>query len=140
MIFLAEAGEEGTTRVGIQFMVEQHFPESTRNIASPKAAASSASGGRVRYASVQTLEKIPRAIELTARGVAGHGSVPLETNAVAQSGGRGRRARPVAAADPAERNHAAPTSIASRRSRRLMRPRAIAPCSPDPKADGRAVD
>src|SRR5436309_5369795 len=27
VIFLAESGEEGTTRVGIQFMVNQHFPE-----------------------------------------------------------------------------------------------------------------
>ena len=27
VIFLAEAGEEGTTRVGIQFMVQQHFSE-----------------------------------------------------------------------------------------------------------------
>src|SRR5215213_2193383 len=27
VIFLAEAGEEGTTRVGIQYMIEQHFSE-----------------------------------------------------------------------------------------------------------------
>jgi acetylornithine deacetylase/succinyl-diaminopimelate desuccinylase-like protein len=39
-------------------------------------------GGQVRYASVQTIEKIPRAVELTATGTAGHASVPLETNAV----------------------------------------------------------
>jgi acetylornithine deacetylase/succinyl-diaminopimelate desuccinylase-like protein len=39
-------------------------------------------GGKVKYASVQTLEKIPRAIELTARGPSGHGSVPLQGNAV----------------------------------------------------------
>jgi acetylornithine deacetylase/succinyl-diaminopimelate desuccinylase-like protein len=39
-------------------------------------------GGRVKYASVETLEKIPRAIELTARGVAGHGSVPLKSNPI----------------------------------------------------------
>jgi acetylornithine deacetylase/succinyl-diaminopimelate desuccinylase-like protein len=31
---------------------------------------------------VQTLEKIPRAIELVARGISGHGSVPLKSNAV----------------------------------------------------------
>jgi acetylornithine deacetylase/succinyl-diaminopimelate desuccinylase-like protein len=36
----------------------------------------------VKFASVQTLEKIPRAIELVARGPSGHGSVPLGTNAV----------------------------------------------------------
>jgi acetylornithine deacetylase/succinyl-diaminopimelate desuccinylase-like protein len=36
----------------------------------------------VKFASVQTLEKIPRAIQLTAKGVAGHGSVPLESNSI----------------------------------------------------------
>jgi acetylornithine deacetylase/succinyl-diaminopimelate desuccinylase-like protein len=36
----------------------------------------------VKFASIQTVEKIPRGIRLTARGVAGHGSVPLETNAI----------------------------------------------------------
>ena len=37
----------------------------------------------MKFASVQTLEKIPRGIELIARGVAGHGSVPLRTNPIA---------------------------------------------------------
>ena len=32
VIFLAEAGEEGTTRVGIQFMVNQHFPSHRRRV------------------------------------------------------------------------------------------------------------
>ena len=41
-------------------------------------------GGRVRFTSVQTQEKIPHGIELIARGVAGHGSVPLRTNAIAR--------------------------------------------------------
>jgi acetylornithine deacetylase/succinyl-diaminopimelate desuccinylase-like protein len=36
----------------------------------------------VAYASVQTLEKIPYGFELVARGVAGHGSVPLRSNAI----------------------------------------------------------
>ena len=39
VIFLAEAGEEGTTRVGIQFMVQQHFPRLMPSTASPRAAA-----------------------------------------------------------------------------------------------------
>ena len=37
----------------------------------------------MRYASVQTVEKIPNGIDLIARGPAGHGSVPLMTNAIA---------------------------------------------------------
>jgi acetylornithine deacetylase/succinyl-diaminopimelate desuccinylase-like protein len=36
----------------------------------------------VKYAGIATLEKIPFAIELTAKGIAGHGSVPLRTNAI----------------------------------------------------------
>lgn len=82
VIFLAEAGEEGTTRVGIQFMVEQHFAEIDAEFCLAEGGGVLRSGGAVRYASVQTAEKIPRAIELIATGSAGHGSVPLETNAV----------------------------------------------------------
>ena len=38
--------------------------------------------GEVRYAEIQTLEKIPRGIELVAHGISGHGSIPLKSNAV----------------------------------------------------------
>ena len=82
VIFLAEAGEEGTTRVGIQFMIQQHFAEIDAEYCLAEGGSVLRRGGQVRYASVQTAEKIPRAILLTATGVAGHGSVPLETNSV----------------------------------------------------------
>jgi acetylornithine deacetylase/succinyl-diaminopimelate desuccinylase-like protein len=82
VIFLAEAGEEGTTRVGIQFMVQQHFSEIDAEYCLAEGGSVLRSGGQMRYARVQTAEKIPRAIQLTATGVAGHGSVPLETNSV----------------------------------------------------------
>src|SRR5512145_3161028 len=82
VIFLAESGEEGSTRVGIQFMVNQHFSEIDAEFCLAEGGGVVRQGGQVKYASIQTTEKIPRAIELTARGVAGHGSVPLKTNAV----------------------------------------------------------
>jgi acetylornithine deacetylase/succinyl-diaminopimelate desuccinylase-like protein len=82
VIFLAEAGEEGSTRVGIQFMVNEHYPAIDAEYCLAETGSVTRSGGEVRYASVQTLEKQPRAIELTARGPAGHGSVPLTTNAI----------------------------------------------------------
>jgi acetylornithine deacetylase/succinyl-diaminopimelate desuccinylase-like protein len=82
VIFLAEAGEEGTTRVGIQFMVQQHFPEIDAEYCLAEGGSVLRTGGRVRYASVQTAEKIPHGILLTATGTAGHGSVPLETNSI----------------------------------------------------------
>jgi len=82
VIFLFEAGEEGSTRVGIQFMVNQHYSEIDSEFCLAEGGGVVRQGGQVKYATVQTIEKIPRAIELTARGVAGHGSVPLKTNAV----------------------------------------------------------
>jgi acetylornithine deacetylase/succinyl-diaminopimelate desuccinylase-like protein len=83
VIFLAEAGEEGSTRVGIQFMTRQHFPKIDAEYCLAEGGSVTRAGGTVRFGSAQTLEKIPRGIELTARGVAGHGSVPLRTNAIA---------------------------------------------------------
>ncbi len=82
VIFLAEAGEEGSTRFGIDFMVKQHFGEIDAEYCYAEGGNVRREGGQVRFASIQTLEKIPRDIELTARGPAGHGSIPLTTNAV----------------------------------------------------------
>ena len=82
VIFLAEAGEEGTTRVGIQFMVQRHFEEIDAEYCLAEGGSVLRSGGATRYASVQTAEKIPHGIMLTATGTAGHGSVPLETNSI----------------------------------------------------------
>lgn len=82
VIFLMEAGEEGATRVGIKFMAERNFAKIDAEYCFAEGANVVRAGGAVRFAGVQTLEKIPRAIELTARGVSGHASVPLRSNAV----------------------------------------------------------
>jgi acetylornithine deacetylase/succinyl-diaminopimelate desuccinylase-like protein len=82
VIALFEAGEEGTTRIGIQFMANQHFSAIDAEYCFAEGGGVTRQNGQVRFASIQTLEKIPRAIQLTARGVAGHGSVPLQSNAV----------------------------------------------------------
>jgi acetylornithine deacetylase/succinyl-diaminopimelate desuccinylase-like protein len=86
VIFLAEAGEEGSTRVGIQFMVNQHFPEIEAEYCLAETGGVMREGGEVKYATVQTLEKIPRAVELTATGISGHGSIPLPSNPVVRLG------------------------------------------------------
>jgi len=86
VIFLAEAGEEGTTEWGINFMVEEHFPEIDSEYCLAEGGGVERAGGRVRFASIGTLEKVPRTLELVARGPSGHGSVPLTTNAVGRLG------------------------------------------------------
>lgn len=82
VIFLAEAGEEASTQVGIKFMVENHWAEIDAEYCLAEGGSVTRTGGQVRFASVQSSEKIPYGVTLTARGPAGHGSVPLRTNAV----------------------------------------------------------
>jgi acetylornithine deacetylase/succinyl-diaminopimelate desuccinylase-like protein len=83
VIFLAEAGEEGASRVGVQFMAEQHFEDIDAEYCFAEGGNTIREAGQAKFASIQTLEKIPRAVELVAHGPSGHGSVPLKTNAVA---------------------------------------------------------
>ena len=82
VIFLAESGEEGTTNVGIDFMVKEHGDQIDAEYCLAEGGQTSRIGGRVRFVGVELLEKVPRAIELVAHGTSGHGSIPLEDNAV----------------------------------------------------------
>lgn len=82
VIFLAEAGEEGSTRVGIQHMVAQHYADIDAEFCFAEGGAFTRVGGRIERAQLQSAEKIPHAIELTASGVSGHASVPLQGNAI----------------------------------------------------------
>jgi len=83
VIFLAEAGEEGTTRVGIDFMTSQHASEIQAEYCFAEGGNVTRAGGSVKFAGVQTTEKLVRTVELVATGPAGHGSVPLRGNAIA---------------------------------------------------------
>jgi len=87
VIFLSESGEEGSSGVGIGYMVKEHFPEIDAEYCLAEGGGVVRIGGDVKYATVQTLEKIPRGIELVARGISGHGSVPLKTNAIVHLAG-----------------------------------------------------
>ena len=84
VIFLAEAGEEGTTRVGIDYMISEHFDAIDAEFCLAEGGGVRMAGGRVQFASIGTMEKTPRTIELIARGPSAHGSVPITTNAVAR--------------------------------------------------------
>ncbi len=87
VVVLFEAGEEGATRVGIQFMADQHYADIDAEYCLAEGGGGTRERGQMKFVSVQTLEKIPRAISLTARGVAGHGSVPLQSNAIVHLSG-----------------------------------------------------
>jgi acetylornithine deacetylase/succinyl-diaminopimelate desuccinylase-like protein len=82
VIFLAEAGEEGNVRFGIDYMVKNHWPEIDAEYCFAEGGGVVRTAGKIQYASIQTSEKIPYVVKLTARGISGHGSVPLRSNAI----------------------------------------------------------
>jgi acetylornithine deacetylase/succinyl-diaminopimelate desuccinylase-like protein len=82
VIFLAEAGEEGTSTYGIDYMVKEHWPEIESEFALAEGGAIVSEGGRPRYLLVSNTEKIPQRVRLVAHGTAGHGSRPTMDNAV----------------------------------------------------------
>jgi len=82
VIFLAEAGEEGTTHVGVDFMVNEHWDAIDAEYCLAEGGGTVARNGEVQYVSIATTEKFPMRVTLIARGTAGHGSVPRLDNAV----------------------------------------------------------
>lgn len=82
VIFLAEAGEEGTTKFGIDFMVAQHWKEIEAEFALAEGGTTIVRDGKVRIVEIGATEKVPRPIRLVAHGRAGHGSRPTPDNAV----------------------------------------------------------
>jgi acetylornithine deacetylase/succinyl-diaminopimelate desuccinylase-like protein len=82
VIFLAESCEEGGGPDGIGFMVDKHFAEIDAEYCLAEGGGVVRTGGKIRYAGVATTEKIPQRARLVARGISGHGSVPLRTNAI----------------------------------------------------------
>ena len=83
VIFLAEAGEEGASQLGVELVAREHFPAIDAEYCFAEGGNVARIGGAVKYASIQTLEKLSMNVEATARGTSGHASVPLLDNAVA---------------------------------------------------------
>jgi acetylornithine deacetylase/succinyl-diaminopimelate desuccinylase-like protein len=83
VILLAEAGEEGTTQFGIDFMVEKHWDEIACEYAFNEGGDIVEENGKVQYVAVSTTQKVPRGFSLIAKGTSGHGSAPRVDNAIA---------------------------------------------------------
>jgi acetylornithine deacetylase/succinyl-diaminopimelate desuccinylase-like protein len=82
VIFVAEAGEEASTGPGIDYLVNEHWPELDAEACLAEGGTVRREGGQVRFALVQTAEKIPRGAKLVSTGPSGHGSRPMRTNAI----------------------------------------------------------
>lgn len=82
VIFLAESGEEGTTSVGMDFMVNERWDKIACEFALNEGGWVSWENGNVRYVAVTTTEKVPNTTRLVARGTSGHGSMPRMDNPI----------------------------------------------------------
>jgi acetylornithine deacetylase/succinyl-diaminopimelate desuccinylase-like protein len=83
VILLAEAGEEGTTQFGIDFMVAQHWDQIACEYALNEGGDIVEENGKIQYVAVSTTQKVPRGFTLVAHGTSGHGSAPRVDNAIA---------------------------------------------------------
>ncbi len=86
VILLAEAGEEGTTRYGIDYMIAEHWDKIDCEYVLNEGGAIHETNGGVDYAAVGTTEKVPRGMLLVARGSSGHASMPRLDNPIEHLG------------------------------------------------------
>lgn len=84
VILLVEAGEEGSTGVGIGYVVAEHYPDIQAEYCFAEGGNVTRAAGQVKFAAIQTREKVSRGIELTAVGPSGHGSAPLAGMAIVE--------------------------------------------------------
>lgn len=82
VIFVSEAGEEAGTQFGIRYLVDEHFKDIEAETCLAEGGLVSRKAGQIRYAVVQTAEKLPGSVTLIAHGPAGHGSRPLRSSAI----------------------------------------------------------
>jgi acetylornithine deacetylase/succinyl-diaminopimelate desuccinylase-like protein len=83
VILLAEAGEEGTTQYGIDYVVREHWEKIECEYAINEGGGFLLGpDGQLAVAGVSPTEKIPRGLRVVARGSSGHGSMPRLDNPV----------------------------------------------------------
>jgi acetylornithine deacetylase/succinyl-diaminopimelate desuccinylase-like protein len=82
VILLAEAGEEGTSQYGIDYLVAHHWDKIDCEYALNEGGTFHVVGNKVQYAGIETTEKVPRGLKLVARGTSGHGSMPRLDNPI----------------------------------------------------------
>jgi acetylornithine deacetylase/succinyl-diaminopimelate desuccinylase-like protein len=81
LILVSEADEEsGST--GIQWLIQNAWPKIDAEFALNEGGSIFDTKDGTRVFQIQTLEKLPTRIVVTARGTAGHGSIPRPDNAI----------------------------------------------------------
>jgi len=86
VVFVATPDEETGGELGMGWLLQHHPALLDAEYAVNEGGRLRIVGGAPLYAAVQTAEKVPHTVTLTARGPGGHASVPLTDNAVSRLG------------------------------------------------------
>ncbi len=87
VIFVAEADEESGGHLGIAELIKNNWSEIEAEYCLSEGGAFVSLNGKVVMQAVQLAEKTPKQMKLTVQGVAGHGSMPREDNAIVHIAG-----------------------------------------------------
>src|SRR4051812_2657067 len=83
VILLAEAGEEGTTQFGIDYLVANHWDKIASEYSLNEGGDFALEpNGKLPYAGVAPTQKVPRGLRVAAHGSSGHGSMPRLDNPI----------------------------------------------------------
>ncbi|MFH1131795.1 MAG: M20/M25/M40 family metallo-hydrolase [Pseudomonadota bacterium] len=86
IVMVAVADEEEGCTKGSRFLVENHSEKVQAGFALGEVGGFPTTAGKVRIMPIQTAEKGISWIKLTAKGTAGHGSIPRKDNPISQLG------------------------------------------------------
>jgi acetylornithine deacetylase/succinyl-diaminopimelate desuccinylase-like protein len=86
VIFVATSDEEGQGKWGIGWIVQNHPELVNAEFALNEGGRTRIVNGKPLYLAVQSTEKVPHNVRVTATGPSGHASIPLEGNAILRLG------------------------------------------------------
>ena len=86
VVFLATSDEETGGEFGIRWVVREHLDLIDVEFALNEGGRTRVIQGGMRYLAIQTAEKIPHMVTITARGPAGHAAIPLAGNSIFRLG------------------------------------------------------
>lgn len=142
VVFVATSDEEGGGEAGIRWLVANHRELLDAEFAINEGGRARIIAGGKRYFAIQTAEKISHLVTLTARGPAGHASIPREENAILRLGRALERlshySEPLTLSDTTRRFFRELAGVWSDEQERTAMS-AIASSDPDEQATGAAV-
>jgi acetylornithine deacetylase/succinyl-diaminopimelate desuccinylase-like protein len=82
IIFLSEASEEANSPAGMHTIVSRYWDKIACEFSLNEGGAAEVKDGKIAYFGIATGEKLPRGVQLIAKGKSGHASVPVLDNPI----------------------------------------------------------